>query len=389
MIFFITLVLSYFLGSIPWSYLFTKLFSGKDLRKVGTKNVGSTNAWKEGGPIAGILSFIGDSTKGVLAILIAYLFGISKSWWPLFSLIAIIGHSYPIWLKGKGGVGVAAAVGSFVVLFPLESAAFGIIAGTLWLTFKKGIMFIISLLWPFVILIGYLRGTIDFLGAIMTLLLVSWLFIRGWNNLKSSFMEFKEPLKDNFVKRKLWRYLALLYPGLAYPLWGPVAFRYIIVISGLIAFFLELIRRYSKTVNEFLKKLFKPVGKSEEAYKISGTSYFLMGSAIAGLFPIPYSLISIVMLTLGDSWAVLIGQRWGKHKWLEGKSIEGSLACFAIAFASGAVYMNLINMPINYLNLLIGAIVITIVEGLGKWLNDNLTMAPAAALTMWLFSKIL
>ena len=51
--------------------------------------------------------------------------------------------------------------------------------------------------------------------------------------------------------------------------------------------------------------------------------------------------------------------------------------------------MNLINMPINYLNLLIGAIVITIVEGLGKWLNDNLTMAPAAALTMWLFSKIL
>jgi len=114
-----------------------------------------------------------------------------------------------------------------------------------------------------------------------------------------------------------------------------------------------------------------------------------MGSAIAGLFPIPYSLISIVMLTLGDSWAVLIGQRWGKHKWLEGKSIEGSLACFAIAFASGAVYMNLINMPISYLNLLLGAIVATIVEGLGKWLNDNLTMAPAAALAMWLFSKIL
>ena len=69
MTFFITLVLSYFLGSIPWSYLFTKLFSGKDLRKVGTKNVGSTNAWKEGGPIAGILSFLGDSTKGILAIL--------------------------------------------------------------------------------------------------------------------------------------------------------------------------------------------------------------------------------------------------------------------------------------------------------------------------------
>ncbi len=79
----------------------------------------------------------------------------------------------------------------------------------------------------------------------------------------------------------------------------------------------------------------------------------------------------------------------GKHKWLEGKSIEGSLACFAIAFASGAVYMNLINMPISYLNLLLGAIVATIVEGLGKWLNDNLTMAPAAALAMWLFSKIL
>jgi len=379
----ISLVASYFIGSIPWSFIFTKIFSGKDIRKEGTKNVGTTNAWKIAGPIAGILSFTGDSTKGVLAILIGFLLSIDKSWWPLLALVAIIGHSWPIWLKGKGGVGVAAAVGSFVVLFPLESAAFGILAGTLWLTFGKGLMFVLSFLWPFVILIGYLRGTMDLLGTILTIILVTLLFIKGWVNLKSAFNEVKEPLKNNFVRRKIWRYMGLLFPVLAYPLWGPIVFRYIVVIAGLIALSLELIRKYSKSINEFLKKIFKPVGKSDEAYKISGTSYFLMGSAIAVLFPVPYSLISIVMLALGDSWAVLVGKKWGKHKWLKGKSVEGSLACFFISFVSGAVYMSLVGLPISYLSLIVGALSATVIEGFGNWLNDNLTMAPTAAFFMW------
>lgn len=384
----LSLIISYFIGSIPWSFIFTKIFSGKDLRKVGTKNVGTTNAWKEAGPIAGVLSFVGDSTKGILAILIGMLFGISKTWWPLFALIAIIGHSFPIWLKGKGGVGVAAAVGSFVILFPLESATFGILAGTLWLTFKKGIIFILSLLWPFVILIGYLRGTLDLIGTLLSIIIELFLFLRGMDNLIKSFEEVKEPLKDNFVRRKLWRYMGLLFPALAYPLWGPVVFRYIVVIAGLIALILELIRRYSKSLNRILKKIFKPVSKSEETYKVSGTSYFLMGCAIAGLFPIPYSLISIVMLALGDSWAVLVGKKWGKHQWLQGKSIEGNIACFLICLASGAVYMNLIGSPVSYFILIVGALSATMVEGLGNWLNDNLTMAPISALCMWFFSLL-
>jgi acyl-phosphate glycerol 3-phosphate acyltransferase len=382
--FLISLVTGYLIGSIPWSFIFAKIFSGKDIRKEGTKNVGTTNAWKIAGPVAGVLSFTGDSTKGVLAILIGFLLGIGKSWWPLLALVAIIGHSWSIWLKGKGGVGVAAAVGSFVVLFPLESAAFGILAGTLWLTFGKGIMFVLSFLWPFVILIGYLRGTMGLLGSVLTIILVAWLFIKGWENLKSAFQEVKEPLKDSFVRRKIWRYMGLLFPGLAYPLWGPVAFRYIVVIAGLIALSLELIRKYSKSINEFLKKIFKPTGKSEEAHKISGTSYFLMGSAIAGLFSVPYSLISIVMLAMGDSWAVLVGKKWGKHQWLKGKSVEGSLACFFISFVSGVVYMNLIGLPISYMSLIVGALSATVVEGFGNLLNDNLTMAPIAAFFMWL-----
>ncbi|HPV63696.1 MAG TPA: glycerol-3-phosphate acyltransferase, partial [Fervidobacterium sp.] len=80
--FFVAVVVSYLIGSIPWSYIFAKLFSGKDLRKVGTKNVGATNAWNESGPLAGILGFSGDSTKSLFAVLFAYALGISKSWWP-------------------------------------------------------------------------------------------------------------------------------------------------------------------------------------------------------------------------------------------------------------------------------------------------------------------
>jgi dolichol kinase len=226
----------------------------------------------------------------------------------------------------------------------------------------------------------------DLLGTVLTIILVAWLFIKGWENLKSAFQEVKEPLKDSFVRRKIWRYMGLLFPGLAYPLWGPVAFRYIVVIAGLIALSLELIRKYSKSINEFLKKIFKPTGKSEEAHKISGTSYFLMGSAIAGLFSVPYSLISIVMLAMGDSWAVLVGKKWGKHQWLKGKSVEGSLACFFISFVSGVVYMNLIGLPISYMSLIVGALSATVVEGFGNLLNDNLTMAPIAAFFMWLIN---
>ncbi|NLH37693.1 MAG: phosphatidate cytidylyltransferase [Thermotogaceae bacterium] len=385
--FFVALVVSYLIGSIPWSYIFAKLFSGKDLRKVGTKNVGATNAWNEAGPLAGILGFSGDSTKSLFAVLFAYALGISKSWWPLFALIAIIGHSWPIWLNGKGGIGLAAAIGAFVALFPLESAAFGILGGTLWLTLDKGLTFaIVSMMWPFVILIGYFRGTIDSLGAILTVVMVVWLIVRGWNNLKRSYSYAREALQSTFVRRKLLRYLGLLFPTLAYPLWGPVVFRYIVVISGLIALTLEIMRRYWKGLNDVLRKAFRPVGKSEEAFKVSGTSYFLMGCAVAGLFPVPYSLIAILMLTLGDSWAAMVGKRWGKHMWLSGKSLEGSIACLFICLASGAVYMNLISMQISYTALVVGALAATLVEGFGNWLNDNLTMAPTSAFFMWLIS---
>ncbi|MBP8658135.1 MAG: glycerol-3-phosphate acyltransferase [Fervidobacterium sp.] len=385
--FFVALVVSYLIGSIPWSYIFAKLFSGKDLRKVGTKNVGATNAWNEAGPLAGILGFSGDSTKSLFAVLFAYALGISKSWWPLFALIAILGHSFPIWLNGKGGIGLAAAIGAFVALFPLESAAFGILGGTLWLTLDKGLTFaIVSMMWPFVILIGYFRGTIDSLGAILTVVMAVWLIVRGWNNLKRSYSYAREALQSTFVRRKLLRYLGLLFPTLAYPLWGPVVFRYIVVISGLIALTLEIMRRYWKGLNDVLRKAFRPVGKSEEAFKVSGTSYFLMGCAVAGLFPVPYSLIAILMLTLGDSWAAMVGKRWGKHMWLSGKSLEGSIACLFICLASGAVYMNLISMQISYTALVIGALAATLVEGFGNWLNDNLTMAPTSAFFMWLIS---
>lgn len=385
--FFVTVVVSYLIGSIPWSYLFAKLFSGKDLRKVGTKNVGATNAWYEAGPIAGVLGFSGDSTKSLFAVLFAYALGISKTWWPLFALIAIIGHSWPIWLGGKGGIGLAAAIGAFVAIFPLESAAFGILGGTLWLTLDKGLTFaIFSAIWPFVILIGYFRGTIDLVGAILTVVLAVWLIVRGWDNLKSSYSHAREPLRSTFVRRKLLRYTGLLFPVLAYPLWGPVVFRYIVMVSGLIALVLEIMRRFWKGLNDVLRKAFRPVGKSEEAFKFSGTSYFLIGCAIASLFPVPYSLIAILMLTLGDSWAAMVGKRWGKHMWLSGKSVEGSLACLFICLASGAVYMNLISMPISYFALVVGALAATIVEGLGNRLNDNLTIAPTSAFFMWLIS---
>jgi glycerol-3-phosphate acyltransferase PlsY len=106
------LVLSYLIGSIPFGLLFAKWFSLGDIRHIGSGNIGATNVLRTGNRMVAFLTLLCDMLKGALCVLIC-------TEYPLWAgLMAILGHTFPIWLKFKGGKGVATAFGVYLVVMP-------------------------------------------------------------------------------------------------------------------------------------------------------------------------------------------------------------------------------------------------------------------------------
>ena len=120
-------ILSYLLGSIPFGYLLTKFFLKKDIRDVGSGNIGATNALRSGNKLIGYLTLVFDVGKAVIPVLFV------KINYPelifLSSLCAFLGHVFPLWLKFKGGKGVATYLGILFVI----NISYGIIFITIWL----------------------------------------------------------------------------------------------------------------------------------------------------------------------------------------------------------------------------------------------------------------
>ncbi|HEV8074977.1 MAG TPA: glycerol-3-phosphate 1-O-acyltransferase PlsY [Candidatus Acidoferrum sp.] len=114
--------LAYLLGSIPVGLILAKLFAGSDIRKSGSGNIGATNVARVIGPVAGILTLILDVAKGALAVLLGGPFTEhSATAAMLLGMAALLGHCFPVWLKFKGGKGVAPALGVFLMLAPLAA----------------------------------------------------------------------------------------------------------------------------------------------------------------------------------------------------------------------------------------------------------------------------
>ena len=118
------LLATYLLGTIPFGLLLAKLFGGADVRKSGSGNIGAANVTRVAGPLAGILTLVLDTTKGLAAVLLAARFTHENAaWMMLAALAALIGHCFPVWLKFKGGKGVATALGVFLALCPFAALA--------------------------------------------------------------------------------------------------------------------------------------------------------------------------------------------------------------------------------------------------------------------------
>ena len=116
------------MGSIPFGFLITKFFLKKDIRKVGSGNIGATNALRTGNKLIGYSTLILDVAKAVLTILIVKFYYNELIY--LSSLLIFIGHVFPVWLKFKGGKGVSTYLG---ILFCLDYTL-GIIFIIIWLS---------------------------------------------------------------------------------------------------------------------------------------------------------------------------------------------------------------------------------------------------------------
>ncbi|HYM07525.1 MAG TPA: glycerol-3-phosphate 1-O-acyltransferase PlsY [Terriglobales bacterium] len=115
---FLTAAFSYLLGSIPFGLILMRVFRGQDVRLSGSGNIGATNVARSS-PALGVLTLLLDALKGLVAV------ALTRAFFPgrtalaaLAALFAIVGHMFPIWLKFRGGKGVATALGSFALLAP-------------------------------------------------------------------------------------------------------------------------------------------------------------------------------------------------------------------------------------------------------------------------------
>ena len=130
------LCLCYLLGSFPTGFLIGKYLKNIDLRKMGSGSTGATNVLRNVGKWPALFVFIIDVLKGFIAVKIAYVFISESIYEVLAGSLAVSGHIWPIWLKGKGGKAVATGLGIFIALsWQVGLASFGIFL--LVLSFSK------------------------------------------------------------------------------------------------------------------------------------------------------------------------------------------------------------------------------------------------------------
>ena len=124
---FIIGIISYLMGSIPFGLILTKIFLKKDIREIGSGNIGATNALRTGNKLIGYSTLILDVLKAVIPVLYIKINFPDAVY--ISALFAFIGHVFPVWLKFKGGKGVATYVG---ILFSLN-IIYGLVFGICWL----------------------------------------------------------------------------------------------------------------------------------------------------------------------------------------------------------------------------------------------------------------
>ena len=159
----LVIILGYLIGSVPFALLMARYWGVADLRVAGSGNLGAANVLRTSGMTAGVLVAVLDIAKGALSVALARRFSDQAAAPAMAGLAAIVGHIYPVWLRFRGGKGVAAACGVFFVLTPWAVApAATVFAVTVWLTKYVSLGSVLGslMLSPFVYMTGGSATTI-------------------------------------------------------------------------------------------------------------------------------------------------------------------------------------------------------------------------------------
>ena len=127
-------IISYFVGSIPFGFIFTKLVLKEDIRKIGSGNIGATNALRTGNKTVGYMTLVFDILKAILPIL--YIKFFYTDYLFICSLCVFLGHVFPLWLRFKGGKGVATYLGILFCINIYLGLSFIIIWLSIYFIFK-------------------------------------------------------------------------------------------------------------------------------------------------------------------------------------------------------------------------------------------------------------
>ena len=130
----IIILISYLLGSIPFGFILTKILLNKDIRKIGSGNIGATNALRTGNKILGYATLILDMLKAIIPVIFVKIY--YSDYLYISSLCVFLGHVFPIWLKFKGGKGVATYIGILCCINIYLGISFGIVWLITFIMFK-------------------------------------------------------------------------------------------------------------------------------------------------------------------------------------------------------------------------------------------------------------
>jgi glycerol-3-phosphate acyltransferase PlsY len=142
-------LVGYALGSIPFAWILARRLRGVDLRSRGSGNLGAANAFRATGTLIGLVTLALDVAKGAATVLLAQRLsgGVGAAMPTAAGLAAVAGHVYPVWLRFRGGKGVATACGAFAVLAPLATAC-------------AGLLFVVTIWWTRYVSVGSVVGTV-------------------------------------------------------------------------------------------------------------------------------------------------------------------------------------------------------------------------------------
>lgn len=166
-------LLAYLLGSVPFGVVITRIMGLGDLRQIGSGNIGATNVLRTGNKGAAAATLILDAAKGAIAVLLARAF-VGEDAAQLAALTSFLGHLFPVWLRFKGGKGVATFIGTLLALaWPVGLAVCATWAATAAITRISSLAALVAAASSTIWMFGLGQGRLLGLGIILTLL-VYW-----------------------------------------------------------------------------------------------------------------------------------------------------------------------------------------------------------------------